>query len=203
MSTQLCVCGAQYDAEIDAEVKAHEQRHQAWTNGIAVPSLPNDLVVSRLDDTEILMVTAGTSADQRKRAAAAAERAMQDTPFHTPAYTLDDPDPDVRIFMARLSGRCIGLAVLRPRARWGWWSWDDYDDELRPSTAVAPLTTWAVDLIWTLPRAQQRGLAQGLLEVASSIVDQPIPSFGWRRPFTPSGEAFVRRLCPEGFWIPV
>jgi hypothetical protein len=67
---------------------------------------------------------------------------------------------------------------------------------------VAPLTSWTVEIIWTLAQAQQRGLAQRLLEHASRAVDQPITSFGWRRPFTPSGEAFVRRLCPEGIWVP-
>ena len=38
--------------------------------------------------------------------------------------------------------------------------------------------------------------------VRLELVDQPVTSFGWRRPFTPSGEAFVRQLCPEGFWVP-
>jgi hypothetical protein len=45
-------------------------------------------------------------------------------------------------------------------------------------------------------------LAKRILDVASKRVEQPISSFGWRRPFTPSGEAFVRRECPEGFWVP-
>jgi hypothetical protein len=202
MATQHCVCGARYDADIASEVKAHEERHDVWTSGLAVPVLPSDRVVAQWDDTEVLLITAAAPDEQRERAAKAAERAMLDTPFHTPAFTLEDADPDVRIFLGRRLGRGVALAVLRPRPRWAWWSWDDYDAERRPSTAVAPLTTWAVDLIWTLPRAQQRGLAQRILEVASANVEQPIPSFGWRRPFTPSGEAFVRRLCPEGFWIP-
>ena len=89
-------------------------------------------------------------------------------------------------------------ACCGPRPRWGWWSWDDWDEERRPSTGVAPLTSWTVEIIWTLGQAQQKGLAHRLLEQASRVVDQPIASFGWRRPFTPSGEAFVRRLCPEG-----
>jgi hypothetical protein len=92
--------------------------------------------------------------------------------------------------------------VLRPRHRWAWWSWDDYDDERRPATGVAPMTTWTVETIWTYAAAQQRGLAKDLLDAAAREVEQPIPSFAWRRPFTPSGEAFVRRLCPEGFWVP-
>ena len=64
------------------------------------------------------------------------------------------------------------------------------------------MTSWTVDIIWTHPGCQQRGLAKRLLKVASDRVEQRIESFGWRRPFTPSGEAFVRRLCPLGFWVP-
>lgn len=94
------------------------------------------------------------------------------------------------------------MAVLRPRPRWAWWSWDDYDAERRPATGVAPMTSWTVEIIWTHAGSQQRGLARRLLDVAAARVEQPIESFGWRRPFTPSGEAFVRRACPEGFWVP-
>jgi len=202
MPTQHCACGARYDASIASQVKEHEERHDAWASGIRAGVLASDQVVAAWEGTEVLVVTNEAPPEQRERAANAARRAMQDTPFHTPAFATDDADPNVRIFLARQGGRCVGLAVLRPRPRWGWWSWDDYDAERRPSTAVAPLTTWAVDLIWTLSSVQQRGLAHRILEVASQTVEQPVQSFGWRRPFTPSGEAFVRRLCPEGFWIP-
>ena len=37
---------------------------------------------------------------------------------------------------------------------------------------------------------------------AAGQVEQPVTSFCWRRPFTPSGEALVRRCCAEGFWVP-
>lgn len=173
-----------------------------WADGIPVPALAGEQLVVRWDDVDLLLITNTSSSEQRALAEQLAQRAMSDTPFHTPAYTKADTDPDIRIFVARRAGRGIGLAVLRPRPRWGWWSWDDWDDERRPSTGVAPLTSWTVEIIWTLVQAQQRGLAQRLLEQASRVVDQPITSFGWRRPFTPSGEAFVRRLCPEGFWVP-
>jgi nicotinic acid phosphoribosyltransferase len=59
-----------------------------------------------------------------------------------------------------------------------------------------------VEIIWVHSTAQARGLAHRLLEVAAGQVDQPVASFGWRRPFTPSGEALVRRCCAEGFWVP-
>jgi len=67
---------------------------------------------------------------------------------------------------------------------------------------VALLPCWTVEQIWTLPARQQRGVAHRLLDVAASSVDRPMSSFAWRRPFTPSGEAFVRRVSPEGFWVP-
>ncbi len=170
--------------------------------GVEIPSLPSDQVVARSEGIEVLLVTNAAPLEQRERAARVAHRAKVDTPFEAPAYSTGDDDPDVRIFIARLNGRAVALGVLRPRTRWGWWSWDDYDEERRPATPVAPLPSWTVEQIWTLPSAQQRGLAKRLLDIASEAVGQPIESFGWRRPFTPSGEAFVRRLCPEGFWVP-
>ena len=173
-----------------------------WAVGISVPALGGEQVVARWDDVDVLLITNSSSPEQRQLAERLAQRAMSDTPFNTPAYTKADTDPDVRIFVARRAGRGVGLAVLRPRPRWGWWSWDDWDEERRPATGVAPLTSWTVEIIWTLGQAQQKGLAHRLLQEASRVVDQPIASFGWRRPFTPSGEAFVRRLCPEGFWVP-
>ena len=169
---------------------------------VSMSSLPGEQVIARWEATEVVLVSNRSTDALRELAERVARRAMLDTPFHTPAYTVADGDPEVRIFVAREGGQAIGLAVLRPRLRWGWWSWDDWDDERRPATPVAPLPSWTVEIIWTHPGCQQRGLAMRVLEVASDAVQQPISSFGWRRPFTPSGEAFVRRMCPEGFWVP-
>jgi GNAT superfamily N-acetyltransferase len=170
----------------------------------AVPLLqmPGEQVVARWDGTEVLEIRQTSSETLRAVAERVAVRAMRDTPFHHPAYAQSDNDPEVRIYLARERGQAVGLAVLRPRPRWAWWSWDDYDAERRPATGVAPMTSWTVEIIWTHAACQQRGLAKRLLDVAAERVEQPIESFGWRRPFTPSGEAFVRRLCAEGFWVP-
>ncbi|HXI21569.1 MAG TPA: GNAT family N-acetyltransferase [Gemmatimonadales bacterium] len=171
-------------------------------DSIPVPALPGERVIAAWDGTEILLVTQASSERERALAEQVARRAMRDTPFDTPAYTAQDPDPALRAFLAREAGQAVGLAVLRPRRRWAWWGWDEFDAERRPATGVAPLPTWAVELIWTHGAGQHRGLGRRLLTEASRVVDQPITSFAWRRPFTPSGEAFVRRLCPEGFWVP-
>lgn len=173
-----------------------------WTDGVPVPALAGEQIVERFPDAEVLLITRRSSEEERRRAARVALRAMADTPFHTPAFTADDADPDVHIFLARHEGRAIALSVLRPKPRWAWWNWDDFEAERRPTTAVAPMTSWTVELIWTLGRVQHAGLARRLLLVASRVVEQPVASFGWRRPFTPSGEEFVRRLCPDGFWVP-
>ncbi len=169
---------------------------------VPVPELPGERVLARWDGTEVLLVTNASPEAHRTLAEQVARRAMRDTPFSTPAYTVEDRSPETRIFIARRGGVAVGLAVLRPRIRWGWWSWDDWDAERRPAHPVAPLPSWTVEIIWTLPAEQGHGLAQRLLEVAAAQVGQPVSSFGWRRPFTPSGEAFVRRVCPEGFWVP-
>lgn len=170
-------------------------------DAVALPATPGEQVLARWDAIEVVLVLGGSPAPLRSLAEQVARRAMSDTPFHEPAYTAADRE-DTRVFVARQGGQAIGLAVLRPRPRWAWWSWDDWDAERRPATGVAPMTSWTVETIWTHAPSQARGLAHRLLEVASRQVDQPITSFGWRRPFTPSGEAFVRRLCPEGFWVP-
>ena len=171
------------------------------TDSVALPSIAGERVVAHWDDVEVILVTADSSEEQRTLAAAVARRAMQDTPFHEPAYQASDAG-DTRVLICRSRNVAIGLTVLRQHPRWAWWSWDDFDAERRPSTGVAPLPAWTVETIWVHPAVQSRGLAHRLLEAASREVDQPITSFAWRRPFTPSGEIFVRRCCPEGFWVP-
>ncbi len=172
------------------------------TDSIAVPVAAGEQVIARWDGIEVVLVTSRDGAPARELAARVAARAMRDTPFHTPAYTAGDQEPESRVFIAREGGQAVGLVVLRPRRRWAWWPWDDYDAERRPSTAVAPLTSWTVETIWTHPASQSRGLAKRLLQVAAGQVEVRVESFGWRRPFTPSGEALVRRSCPGGFWVP-
>lgn len=171
-------------------------------DAVPFPRMPGEQVVARWQEVEAVEVRQDSSEALRAAAERVAVRAMRDTPFHHPAYTVADTEPLTRIYLARQDGLAIGLAVLRPRPRWGWWSWDDYDAERRPATGVAPLTSWTVEGIWIHAACQHKGLARRLLEIAATRLDQPIESFGWRRPFTPSGEAFVRRHCPEGFWVP-
>ncbi len=173
----------------------------AQLDAVPVPTGAGEEVLAHWDHIEIVLITGASSAALRTLAEQVAVRAMRDTPFHVPAYTAADTE-DTRVYIARESGHAVGLAVLRPRPRWAWWAWDDWDEERRPATGVAPMTSWTVETIWTHASSQSRGLAHRLLEVASTQLDQPITSFGWRRPFTPSGEEFVRRLCPEGFWVP-
>jgi GNAT superfamily N-acetyltransferase len=175
---------------------------KAQLDSVAVPVRPGERVLARVGNADILLITNASSEPERGVAEQVARRAMRDTPFHTPAYTAAEAEEDVRIFLAREAGAAVGLAVLRPRPRWAWWSWDDWDEERRPSTGVAPMTSWTVETVWTHPSFQARGLARELIAAASREVDQPVTSFGWRRPFTPSGESFVRALCPEGFWVP-
>ncbi len=174
---------------------------QAQLEAVPIPPAAGEQVIARWSNADVVLITGASPPALKALAARVAERAMKDTPFHHPAYTADDAE-DTRVFIVREGGNAVGLAVLRPRPRWAWWSWDDWDEERRPATGVAPMTSWTVEIIWTHAAAQSRGLAHKLLEVVSQQVDQPITSFGWRRPFTPSGEAFVRRLCPEGFWVP-
>ncbi len=171
-------------------------------DAVAYPLMPGEQVVARWDGAEVVEIRQTSPEAQRALAERVAVRAMRDTPFHHPAYVDAEAEPETRVYIARERGYAIALAVLRPRPRWGWWSWDDYDAERRPATGVAPLTSWTVENIWTHAGAHHRGLAKRVLEIASTRVEQPITSFGWRRPFTPSGEAFVRRECPEGFWVP-
>lgn len=174
---------------------------QVSSDAVAVPPHPGERLLATSGGVEVLLVTNASPEADRQLAERLARRAMRDTPFHTPAFTTEDTG-DTRIFIAREGGVGIGLAVLRPRPRWAWWSWDDWDAERRPATGVAPMTSWTVETIWVHSTGQGRGLAKQLLDAASDLVDQPITSFGWHRPFTPSGEAFVRRWCPEGFWVP-
>lgn len=174
----------------------------AQLDAIPLAQMPGEQVVARWEGTEVLEIRQDSSEALRQVAERVAVRAMRDTPFNHPSYTVAGAEPETRVYMARQGGLAVGLAVLRPRPRWAWWEWDDYDAERRPATGVAPMTSWTVEGIWIHSSNQQRGLAKRLLDVAAARVDQPITSFGWRRPFTPSGEAFVRRHCPEGFWVP-
>lgn len=170
-------------------------------DAVAVKAIPGDRALARWGETEVLLVTSASAAGERELAEQVARRAMRDTPFHSPAYTAGE-DGDIRVFIARERGLAVGLVVLRLRPRWAWWSWDDWDAERRPSTGVAPIPSWTVETVWVHGASQGRSLARQILDVASVHVGQPITSFGWHRPFTPSGEAFVRRCCPEGFWVP-
>jgi hypothetical protein len=74
----------------------------------------------------------------------------------------------------------------------------DWDDERRPSTGVAPLTSWTVEIIWTLAQAQQRGLAQRLLNTRPESWINRLP-----RSLAPPLHAIGERSCAlRRIWVP-
>jgi len=101
MTLQRCVCGTRFDPAVEQEVRLHDAQHDEWQHGVVLPPLDGERVVGRWGELDVVLVTPESSLAWRQQAERLARRAMQDTPFHVPAYTIENADPDVRVFIAR------------------------------------------------------------------------------------------------------
>jgi hypothetical protein len=194
-------CKTLYDTDITDEVLRHKKKHRIIVNGIPVGYSKNDHVIWKEQDFQITVVNQTSPFTQRKRAQKTAIWACHDTDFDFASYHADEPvnDQKVQVFLLYCRKRIIGLVVTRLRsdiskAAWKKNRWSSI--QKLPDN----FTLRTLDMVWLVLRHRQNGLARLLISKATAFLGVDEQSIGWSVPFTASGEAMVRKLCPMYFY---
>jgi len=186
-----------YDPQTDFEY--HRSYHHDFVNGVKAKPIRHEHIVYRRDGFRITLVTQFSSRPQRMRAQKVAMRANCETHYDFGIY--DALDPFGYVFLGHLDDRAIALLIVARSTPFWRFTWEEYYQEKKPKLVSEATKLWTVDFVWVLPRYRGQELANLLLKSASAWTRLSPHKLAWRWPFSESGERFVRRHCPQTFFV--
>lgn len=193
-------CGMGYIQGLPEDEKRHKPYHDRIVNGVPARPLKTDQVIWQASDQRITVVTAHSPISQRKRAEAVASAANveYDCGIYHAAETPDERD--AHLFLYHTRNRIIGVVILEKqktvwRCRWR----GDNKPECEELLGHDPM--WSVVFIWVHAKNRNHGGASHLLTEGLKYLGQSQQTVGWYTPFTDSGRAFAKSICPDEFYI--
>jgi hypothetical protein len=118
------------------------------------------------------------------------------------AYDADEPGDErqFHMFIGVRDDRAVAYAMMERRLRVSRCSWDDYDQNTAHAVTV-PGGMWSISMVWVSHANRRQGWIRRVLDVARRCLGFGPNEFGWFTPFSESGEALARHLCPRGIFI--
>jgi GNAT superfamily N-acetyltransferase len=195
-------CGMGYVADVPENWKFHKKYHDEEINGLLAPRIPSDRIIWGQEDQRITVVNVQSSVAQKKRAERIGRLAHRDTRHDFAPYsfreTLDARN--VHLFLGYVANRGIGFLLVCKRSHIWRCTWEQCErrnfQELRDHVPI-----WSVGFAWIHREHRRCGWARRLAEQAARFFTVNIQSLGWYTPLTRDGEAMVKRLCPDWFYI--
>jgi len=109
-------------------------------------------------------------------------------------------DRFVHIFLLYFQNRITGFLIIEYRSHINKYSWEEYDKRVNKDL-IEQSPIWSVGMVWIHKHHRRKGLSRPFIIEATAHLGTDLQSVGWYTPFSESGEAMVRRLCPGHFLI--
>ena len=195
-------CGLGYVPDVFEDTRFHKKYHDEIVNGLPAKRAKNDRIIWEDSPLRITLVNYNSPLSQKKRAEMVAIIARKDTPFDFASYHASEPfdDRNVHVFLLYLHNRIIGLTVIEKRSNIWKCTWKQYESR-EPEILTSHPSIWSIGFVWIHRRYRRKGLARQIVKEAASFLATDMQSIGWYTGFTESGEALIRRLCPDHFYI--
>lgn len=176
--------------------KQHERIEDNVVHGFKVERFKNEKVIYENGDSRVTLVDHRSSKGQKFRVVEVKEIARLETKF-TVAY---EPSKE-QAFLLHRDDRIIGLVMLQPCSNSiRKCAWNKYP-EAEPESGTLPGLAWSVGFIWIHRSHRRRKEATRLLDVAARFVGTDTSLLVWTTPFTESGAAWVKSICPQTFYV--
>lgn len=196
-------CGFSYVPDIPEDVKLHENYHDKMVKGVPLSTTKKIEAIWEDQDSLIFVVNFSSPFSQKKIAEKVGIIAHRDTPYDISPYSAREikDERDVHIFLYHEENRIIGYLLVEKRKNIWSCSWEQYDRNQATKVTDIPFL-WTIGLVWVNRRHRRKGIAKTLIKEASNYFDLKIKDFGWYAPpITESGEAILRKILPEGYFI--
>jgi hypothetical protein len=195
-------CGLNYVEASEDDRRTHRLYHSGSVDGLKRRPLPSDIVVWTAESKRILVVTRLSNRIQRRRAEDLGLVAQRDIPFSFIMHHADEPldERQLLIFIGAESDRLVAYLAFEKREHIGHCTWPQWDaQQVEEIPGHAPM--WSVGAVWVCHKKRRQGWVRQLLAAATKYVGVPPDEYGWYTPFSESGEAAARAICPQGFFI--
>jgi hypothetical protein len=192
----------EYVPEVPENREYHKEYHDEVVNGLPAPRVRSDHIVWEQNNQRITVVNFVSPVAQKNRAERISSLAHRDTDYDFCPYSSGErlDDRNVHLFLGYVAHRGIGLFLVEKRQHIWKCSWSEYGQNTIPEI-VGHVPIWSVGFAWVHRKHRRCGWARRLAEQTSHFFDTDIQSLGWYTSFTKDGEAMVRHLCPDWFYI--
>lgn len=195
-------CGMNYVPGNPKDESKHEEYCDLIVSGPSTRSVEDAHIIWHKGDDQIILITDSSTGTLKQIAHDLSTCANKEMRHDGGIYHSCEP-PDERqihLFVYARACRGIGLLIFEQRSDvwrclWG----GDTKPVCEYTLGLSPM--WSVGLIWIQEQFRGAGLARQLLGEAQRFLKLSSGEFGWYTPFTPDGEALVRRLCPTEFFV--
>jgi len=204
MSLVKCeLCRMSYVPENPGEVRKHKKHHDEAINGFRAPPSKSEQIIWSRDDMTITVINQHSPLFLRKRAEKVASIAKRDARYDFPCYSAKEPisEQNVHVFLLHKQRRIIGLLTMEKHDHIWKTSRADWDADKKPKELLAHPPMWSICFIWILKCHRGSHWGQTMVNEAIAYFGENFETIGWYTTFTPSGEAWFHRCCPEVFYI--
>lgn len=202
MSDPCPECGLRYLRSSPDDRRYHRRYHADSVSGPKRHALPTDHVVWSSTTKRIIVVTPSSQSVQRRRAQDLSLIAARDVPFSGIAYHANEApdDRNLHIFIGSDSDRLVAYLAFEQRAHVWRCTWQQWAAGACEKLIDHP-PMWSVGAVWVCRDRRRQGWVRTILAVATKHVGVHPDQYGWHTPFSDSGEAMVRVLCPDGIFV--
>ena len=174
---------------------------QELAQGPVLPDLVHTPIAGTIDGAAVRLIDASVPASIRHAVARVAYVAQRSMPAFKTGYDGTITEDDQRLYVLTAGSRATGLVLTALQDRLWRVEWTEDGSLARASNAPLQMRAQVVARVWVATDVRGTGLGRKLLECALAHIGGSTTSIGWAFPFTESGAALVRAMCPTQLLI--
>lgn len=196
-----CVeCGYNYAESLASDRRLHSRVHDGIVNGPQRAGLRSCPVVWRNGSRVVVVVNNQSPPAHRRLAQEVSLVAAGETDFSNVAYSAHEKPDDrqIHLFIGVEEDRAQAYLCFEKRSQIWQCTWHEYNEGVTHRVDRQPI--WSIGYAWVCRGNRRTGWMRAAVAAAADRLGFG-SDFGWYTPFSESGEAVARALCPSGIFI--
>lgn len=193
-------CDFEYVESLPSDCRRHRREHDEVVNGPRCSDLRRCNVVWTRGSRSVVAINSQSPRSQRLLADAVSLVAAGDTEYSDVAYAADErPDErQIHLFLGVSDDRAQAYVCFERRFHIWQCTWSEYAAGVKHRLDDGPI--WSIGYAWVSRKNRRTGWLRDVLSAARDHLGFG-DDVGWYDPFTATGEAAARALCPSGIFI--
>ena len=193
-------CGFGYAESIASDRRLHRRVHDEIVNGLRRSGLRSCPVAWRNGSRFVVAITGQSPPAHRRLAQEVSLVAAGEAEFSNVAYSAHEQPDDrqIHLFIGVEEDRAQAYLCLEKRSHIWQCTWHEHDEVVAHQLDRQPM--WSIGYAWGSRGNRRTGWMRATVAAAAEWLGFG-SDFGWYTPFSASGAALARALCPSGIYI--